>query len=110
VSDLTLTEMKHVRTALRYLRRRAGAWAVVAQALHCATETAKKATNGHDNVSARLAFKVARLAGVPMDDLLEGRYLPGACPNCGHMPDFADENTVVETAPRPDPSGLKLVR
>lgn len=109
MSDLTLTEQKHVRTALRYLRHRVGTWAPLAKALHCATETAKKAASGHDNVSARLAFKVARVAGVSMDDLLEGRYLPGACPKCGHMPDFADEATIIEDAPR-TPAGLSLVK
>ena len=38
-----------------------------------------------------------------VDDLLVGRFLPpGACPNCGHVavPDFKDESTVVEDAPR----------
>jgi hypothetical protein len=105
MSDFALTEQKHVRTGMRYLRHRVGTWAPLAKALHCATETAKKAASRHDNVSARLAFKVALVAGVSMDDLLEDRYLPGACPGCGHMPDFADETTIVEDAPQ-TPTGL----
>ncbi|HEX2687870.1 MAG TPA: hypothetical protein VHN14_14685 [Kofleriaceae bacterium] len=45
-----------------------------------------------------LALRVARLAGVPMDELLAGRWLsPRVCPHCGHPPDdFVDEETVVE--------------
>jgi len=56
-----------------------------------------------------LALRVARLAGVPMDELLAGRWLsPRVCPHCGHPPDdFTDEEIVVEErlARDPAPSG-----
>jgi hypothetical protein len=52
------------------------------------------------DVSPTLAFRVARLAGVSFDDLLAGRVLPGACPHCGRMPDFADETTAIEDVAR----------
>ena len=111
MSDLTLTEQKHVRTALRYLRRRVGAWAPVADALHVAYDTLEKVVNERRGVTASLAFRVARLAGVPIDDVLEGRYLPGACPRCGFVADFADEATAVGDAPFPEPCGrLRLVK
>lgn len=65
-------------------------------------------------VSASMALRVARLAGIPVDDLLAGRFAPeGTCPRCGHTPDFADDPTVVENSPRPAPGpggGLKLVK
>ena len=36
-------------------------------------------------VSADMAFRVARAAGVPIDDVLGGKFPPpGTCPHCGH--------------------------
>ncbi len=96
MSDLTLTEQRHVRTALKALRRRAGAFKPLAEALHFGAETIRKTMYGRQPVTANMAFRVARLAGVPIDDLLAGRYLPGACPRCGYVPDFADEATAVD--------------
>jgi hypothetical protein len=35
-------------------------------------------------VNASLAFRVAKVAGVPVDDVLTGKYpSPGTCPRCG---------------------------
>lgn len=67
--------------------------------------------NGHRSVTPSTAFRVARVLDVAVDDLLAGRFLPpGACPHCGHIPDFVEENTVVEDRTRPLPGGgLKLV-
>lgn len=59
--------------------------------------------SGRATVSADMALRVARLAGVMIDDLLVGRFLPpGARPNSAHIvtSDFKDENTIVEDAPR----------
>lgn len=111
MSDLTITEQNHVRTALRYLRRRTGAWVIVAEALHLAPDTIEKTVNGRRPVTASMVFRVARLLDASVDDLLAGRFLPGACPRCGYLPDFADESTVVEDGPRPTPGGgLKVVK
>lgn len=111
MSDLDEKEQKHVRVALRHLHRRTGTWAATAEALRCAQETLKAVMRDRYPVSASLAFRVARLADVPIDDLLAGRFLPpGACPHCGHVPDFSDEPTQVQGVPRPaDGNGLKLV-
>lgn len=111
MADLTLTEQKHVRTALRHLRVQAGAWQMVADGVHAAYDTIEKVVNGRRGVSASLALRVARFCGVSLDDLLEGRYLPGACPHCGHLPDFGDEPTNVDDRPPGAPrGGLKLVK
>ena len=96
MTDLDEKEQKHVRTALLYLRRQVGAWAPVARALHYESESLGKVATGRRSVTASLAVRVARFAGVGVDALLDGSYTPGACPKCGHRPDFTDENTVAE--------------
>ena len=113
MSDLDAKEQQHVRAALRYLHNRLGTWQAVADGVKAKTETIKTVIRGSDPVSASLAFRVARLAGVMIDDLLVGKFLPpGACPNCGHVitSDFKDENTVAEEAPRITAAGLSLVK
>jgi hypothetical protein len=112
MADLDEKEQKHVRTALHYLRHRTGAWLPVADALSFKPDTVEKVANARGRaVTASMALRVARLLGATVDDLLGGRFLPGACPRCGHMPDFADEPTTVEDAPRPAlGGGLKVVK
>lgn len=61
---------------MRYLRGRAGTWAAVAQALNLSSVTIDKVMNGHRSVTPSTAFRVARLLGVMVDDLLVGRFLP----------------------------------
>lgn len=113
MSDLDAKEQQHVRAALRYLHNRLGTWQAVADGVKAKTETIKTVIRGSDPVSASLAFRVARLAGVMIDDLLVGKFVPpGACPNCGHVvtSDFKDENTVVDEATTQTvAAGLKLV-
>lgn len=76
---LTAKEAANVRAAARFLRARMGGWKNVAKALHVTRTTAYKAPN------PALAFRLARLVGVGVDDVLTGRYPPpGVCPHCGH--------------------------
>lgn len=109
MSDLTLTEQKHVRTALRYLRRRIGTWAAVSDAVKMAPKSLENVMAGR-TITASLALRVARVLDASFDDLLAGHFLPGACPRCGYVPDFADEETVSREAPHAAPEGLRLVR
>lgn len=60
--------------------------------------------------AAAEALRVARCLGCSVDDLLAGRFLPGACPQCGRMPDFAEDPTTVDDGPHPTGDGLKLVK
>jgi hypothetical protein len=69
----------------------------------------RDAMRGDADVTATLAFRTARLAEASIDDLLAGRYLQGACPHCGRLPDFTDEDTAAEVRPGQD-GGLKLVK
>lgn len=85
MSDLTAQEQANVRAALRFLRARSGGWMPVAKALHTNQGALAHAVGGVKPVTPRLAFRVARLANVSIDDLLAGKYPPpGSCPQCGH--------------------------
>lgn len=110
MSDLDQKEQNHVRAALRHLRYRLGTWQAVAKALNVSQRGLDYAISGREReITASTAFRVARLLGVMVDDLLVGKFLPpGACPNCGHViaSDFKDESTIVEDAAR---SGLRLI-
>ena len=75
MSDLTAKEQKAVRTALRFLRLCVGAWAPLAKALRCEPDTVHKVAAGRRGVTPALALRVARIAGVPMEELLAGRWL-----------------------------------
>lgn len=82
---LTPAEEAHVRAALRVLRRRHRTWRVIAMAMRVPIKTLERIVSGRDRrVPAGLAIRTARLAGVPVDDVLSGRFPPtGACPTCG---------------------------
>jgi plasmid maintenance system antidote protein VapI len=75
MNDLTNKEQKAVRTALRFLRLRVGAWGPLAKALRYEWDSIQKVTTGKRAVTPALALRVARLAGVGMDELLVGRWL-----------------------------------
>lgn len=97
MTDLTLKEQQHVRTALRFLRLRIGGWEPLAKGLGFQWDTVQKVATGMRSVTASMALRVARLADAPVDDLLAGRWLsPRTCRHCGHPPDdFEDEETIV---------------
>lgn len=82
--DLTPKEQTNVRAALRFLRFRCGGWGQLAKAIHLKqTSLCKIATDRV--VTPTVAFRVARLAKVGVDDLLAGKFPPpGTCPHCGH--------------------------
>jgi ribosomal protein L12E/L44/L45/RPP1/RPP2 len=98
-------EQRHVRTAIRFLRFKVGGWAPLADALGLRADSLVKIVNARGrDVTARLAYNVARLTDVSIDDLLSGALLsPRTCPHCGRAPDeseFVDEETVVDEANR----------
>lgn len=114
MTDLDLNEQSNVRATLTFLRAQMGGFVAVAKALRFDYRTVVRSATGRREVSASMALRVARLLDASVDDLLAGRYRPGACPKCGHMPrylpqsDFTDETTAVEAASRPA-VGLSLV-
>jgi hypothetical protein len=85
VSDLTAKEQDHVRAALRFLHVRCGTWRTLSKPLKSGWKTLALVASGTRPACASLAVRVARLAGVGVDDVLTGRYpLPGTCAHCGH--------------------------
>ena len=116
MSDLDEKEQGQVRAAMHYLRIQMGGLKPIAQAIRADYCALQKVAKGHNEVSASIALRVARLLDVPFDDLLLGRYQPGSCTKCGHRPqylsvytsDFVDEPTVNEAGP--ELGSLKLVK
>ena len=83
--DLTAEEQDRVRFALRYLHAKVGAWKTLAQALGFRPLQVLKIKCRRRAVSPRMVLRVAKLAGVPVDDILTGKFPPpGTCPHCGH--------------------------
>ena len=82
-TDLNPEEQAGVRKALQVLRRRLGTWGGLAKALRVKTRTLQ--SYGTKRVpSAAVAIRAARLAGIPVEDLLNGKWpVEGACPHCG---------------------------
>lgn len=91
MTDLTQEEQEHVRMALRYLRVQHGGLRPLAKVLHADIKVLRAAINGDRQVTASLTFRAARLAGVAIEDLLDGTYPPeGVCPHCGQrLPETA---------------------
>jgi hypothetical protein len=87
--DLTAEEIACVRAAMRFLAKRAGGWEPLAKAIRAKAGNLMRQTKQR-TPTAGLAVRLARFAGVPVDDLLAGRFPPsGACPHCGHTPPTA---------------------
>lgn len=84
IIDLTQEEQDHVRAALQFLRHRLG-WPSLAKTLHYSQWNMRKFGRGARKITPVLAFRVARLAQVAVDDVLTGKWpAPGTCPSCGH--------------------------
>lgn len=97
MSDLTEKEQARVRLVLRVLRVRLGGWRAVSKAIGFRPGSLEQSANGRRGISASLAFRIAKICDVSMEDLLAGRYMPKVtCPHCGHTPDFADETTMAD--------------
>ena len=62
------------------------------KALHTKHTNLSRVVGGSKNVSASIAFRVARFAKVGVDDVLTGKFpSPGTCPHCGHVEDEATQ-------------------
>jgi hypothetical protein len=75
-TDLTAQEQANVRAAIRFLRVQCGGVKPLTKALRCQKTTVQNAMASARNVTSSVAFRVARFAGVGVDDLLAGRFPP----------------------------------
>jgi hypothetical protein len=79
-------EQEHTLAALRHLRGRVGTWRTLAKALGFEPCSLRNVKKGLKPVSVTMAFQVSRLAGVPFDNVTEGKYpITGSCPHCGRV-------------------------
>ncbi len=84
--DFSEKEQAHVRAALHFLHLRARTWAPLGKALGFDQVSLSNIANGHRAVTAKVVLRIARFAGVGLDDVLSGRFpAPGTCPHCGHQ-------------------------
>jgi hypothetical protein len=82
-SDLTPEEQANVKTALHFLKVRLGGPKKLAEAMKALPATVKYAASKKGTVSAGIALRAARVAGVPLEDLLSGAWpRVGECPMC----------------------------
>lgn len=82
--DLSGNEQDHVRNALYFMRAKFGTWKSLAR-LHFEEITIVQSANGLRTVTASMAFRLARVVGITVDDLIGGRYPePGVCPRCAY--------------------------
>lgn len=73
-----------VRRAIATLSGRYGSLTKLAKAMGVHSTTVIRSARVTGKPSAGLAVKLAKLAGVPVDDVLSGAFpKPGSCPVCG---------------------------
>ena len=77
-------EQANVRAVLPFLRSRFGTMRNLAEEMKAQKTTVSFALNPRRAVAAGIALRVARVAGVALEEILAGRSpAPGACPHCG---------------------------
>jgi hypothetical protein len=83
-SDLSPDEQANAKRALRVLRLRLGTVAALAEALSANPKTLLAAISKRGRPTAGLSLRAARLAGVPLEDMLSGAWpVAGSGPHCG---------------------------
>jgi hypothetical protein len=84
--DLTPDEIANVKRALRVLKIRYGTWPKVAEAMKVKPSALADVVNTKGKPSVGVALRAARLAGVPLEDVLSGAWpKAGSCPMCGRL-------------------------
>lgn len=79
MSDLTKEEQANVRAALRFIKVRVGSWERLATVTRYQPKTLVSVSEGSASnpPTVTLAFRLARLAQVPTDDVISGVYPRG---------------------------------
>src|ERR1017187_1127523 len=85
VPDLSEEESADIKRALVFLRVRCSG-AKLAKALRVNVTTVTRTLSAKGKPSAAIALRAARLAGQPLDRVLDGSWPPeGACAHCGRL-------------------------
>ena len=100
--DLDEVEQQHVRNALQLLRRELGGWEHLAKLLKFEETTIIKVGNNQRTATASMAFRIARLVDVSVDELLTGRFPLRGCPRCGYDPRCAQDNERLLASSKPN--------
>ena len=83
-TDLTAEQQASAKVALRFLATRHGSARQLAEVMGSKVRTVRAALETRGRISAGLAVRAAKVAGVPLEDVLGGAWPPpGACPHCG---------------------------
>jgi len=89
-AELTAEEQANVRKALAVLRVRLGGAAQLATALGVSKARLAWTMQARGKPGAAVALYAARLAKVPVEDVLSGAFpAAGACPMCGRVTEGA---------------------
>ena len=86
-------QQEHVINALYFLRVKFETWKPIAKLLHFEEGSLADVRAKRRSVSANLAFRLAKIMGIGIEDLLAGKWPePGMCPRCGYK-DMRDTRT-----------------
>lgn len=80
---LTPQERANARAVMKRLRPMHGTWARYAIVLGVSYETLKAAKTKRRGPGIALVLRVARAAGLSVEDIIGGRVEPSPCPWCG---------------------------
>lgn len=76
----------NVGAAMQALKTKLGSWKDLAASIGVSKQTMNRLAHGHTKPSAGLALRLARLAEVPVEDVLSGKYAKAVlCPHCGQV-------------------------
>jgi transcriptional regulator with XRE-family HTH domain len=77
-------EVAYVRAALGVMKLRYGSWRRLAEAMQIGRMRVNRVASGSRLPDVAFAARLARVAGVPAEDITRGRFvLRGTCPMCG---------------------------
>jgi hypothetical protein len=85
--DLSLAEQENVRVCLRALHAKFRNWRNVERSLPVAHSVLVDIMSGRVEVSVVIAFRVGKVLGASLYDVIAGRAVPdGTCAHCGKEP------------------------
>ncbi len=106
--SLTDSEVRHLRAALKNLRRTCDSWAAIAQATGIGEDTLKRvAYERKHRPTGTFAVRLAKAAGVSVESILTGTITDaGRCASCGHRPGTGRRAAPAKSEePHPWPTG-----